>query len=100
LCLREKGGDCDAKPPEEAAKTVPAIFTRKQDDQKPMMMAGLLTYSIVSAFPFRRGRDSGGFETTLSEGAYSYGDSPGFSPGSLLMQYPGGHWQPKSDVKK
>ncbi len=47
-----------------------------------LLLAGLLTRSVFTAFPPNWAVAEDGNNFT---GAYSYGDSPGFSPGSLLM---------------
>ena len=54
-----------------------------------MMMAGLLTYSTISAFPSRLRRDSGGVETILfDEELTATGIVRDFHLVPFLMQYP------------
>jgi hypothetical protein len=51
------------------------------------LQAGLLAHPVLTAFPSRSKRTVAGFAKTLHR-TYSYGDSPGFTPGSLLIHLP------------
>jgi hypothetical protein len=55
-----------------------------------LILAGLLTFPVSEAFPSQRFWNSGvcfrNIMRCVQHRDYSYGDSSGFTPGSLLMQ--------------